>query len=150
MEWGGRQGGDGPAVGMVGWCSAYGWLDAELTLLGARHLVAVAEVRGRQEGFVFASVGEYLAGTGALIVTINAVFTSQGLRRSLLGSRAAVGLFRAVGRWSRGIGAREILLHATSGIAVERAVRTISRLGFVPVGQSYVANLTTPQRQLQR
>ena len=115
-------------------------LDAALTQ-GAHHLIAVAEVRGRPQGFVFSSVGEYLVGTGALIVTINAVYTSKALRRSLLGGRVAVGLFRSVGRWSRGIGAREILLHVTSGISVERSGRTISRLGFVSAGQSYVARV---------
>lgn len=80
-----------------------------------RHLIAVAEVRGQVEGFVFASAGEYLYGSGVLIVTINTVYTSQRLRGSLLGGRAALGLFRAVGRWSKGIGAREILLHTTTG-----------------------------------
>jgi hypothetical protein len=85
-----------------------------------RHLLAVAEVKGRPVGFVFASVGEYFVGTGALIVTINTIYTSQSLRRSLLGGRAAVGLFKAVGQWAKGIDAREVLLHATSGIDEDR------------------------------
>ncbi len=106
-----------------------------------RHLIAVAEVRGRAEGFVFASVGEYHVGEGVLIVTINAIYTSQSLRTSLLGGKAALGLFRAVALWARGIGAREILLHATSGISAERVGRSVERLGFVQAGGSYVASV---------
>jgi hypothetical protein len=106
---------------------------------GSRHLVAVAEVRGWPQGFVFASVGEYHIGTGVLIVTINAIYTAQSLRASLLGGRAALGLFRAVGQWSRRIGAREILLHATSGIEVDRVRLTIGQMGFEATGGSYVA-----------
>lgn len=109
---------------------------------GARHLIAVAEIRGRPEGFVFASVGEYLVGTGALIVTVNAIYTSRNLRGSLLGGRTALGLFRAVARWSKGIGAREILLHATSGIGGARTLRTIDRIGFKLVGGTYVATVS--------
>lgn len=108
---------------------------------GPRHLVAVAEVRGWPEGFVFASAGEYIVGTGALIVTVNAIYTAAGLRGTLLGGQAALGLFRAVGRWSKGIGAREILLHATSGIGVERVGRTVGRMGFRAVGGTYVARV---------
>lgn len=106
-----------------------------------RHLVAVAEVRGRAEGFVFASVGEYHVGTGVLIATINAIYTAPSLRGSLLGGRAGVGLFRAVKNWARGSGAAEILLHATSGISADRVGRTVGRLGFVRVGGSYVARV---------
>jgi hypothetical protein len=106
-----------------------------------RHLVAVVELRGRPQGFVFASVGEYHVGVGVLIVTINTIYTSPGLRASLLGGRAAVGLFRAVGRWAKGIGAVEILLHVTSGISEERAGRTVGRLGFTLVGGSFAAQV---------
>ncbi|NJN35799.1 MAG: hypothetical protein HC794_00595 [Nitrospiraceae bacterium] len=119
--------------------------DKALTLLlqvlaeDTRHLLAVAEVNGRPEGVVFASVGEYFVGTDALIVTINVIYTSQTLRGSLLGGRAALGLFKAVGRWSTGIGAREILLHTTSGIRLERVGRAVGRMGFEVVGGTYVA-----------
>jgi hypothetical protein len=63
----------------------------------ARHLVAVADVGGKPEGFVFASVGAYFVGTEVLIVTINVLYTSNALRGSLLGGRASLGLFKAVG-----------------------------------------------------
>jgi hypothetical protein len=105
----------------------------------ARHLVALAEVGGKPEGFVFASVGEYFVGTDALIVTINVIYTSQALRGSLLGGRAAVGLFNAVGRWAKGIGANETLLHATSAIQAIRTGRTLARMGFAEVGGTYFA-----------
>jgi len=108
----------------------------------ARHLVAAAEVGGKPEGFIFASAGEYFVGTDALIVTINVIYTSQELRGSMLGGRAAVGLFRAVGKWAKGIGAAEILLHVTSGISEERTARAVGRLGFAPIGGSYVAKVT--------
>lgn len=61
-------------------------------------------------------------GTDALIVAITAIYTSYDLRGSLLGGRAA------------GIGAREILLHATSGIDVDRVKSAIERMGFEAVG----------------
>ena len=80
---------------------------------------------------------EYLYGSGVLIVTINTVYTSQRLRGSLLGGRAALGQFRAVGLWSKGIGAREILLHTTSGIKEERVGKAAERMGFAKLGGSY-------------
>ena len=106
-----------------------------------RHLISVVEVGGRVEGFVFASTGEYIFGSGALIVTINTIYTSQELRGSLLGGKAAVGLFGAVRRWAAGIGAVEVLLHATSGIEGERVGRVVRRLGFQAVGGSFAARV---------
>lgn len=106
-----------------------------------RHLIAVAEVRGRLEGFVFASAREYLYGSGVVIVRINTIYTSQKLRKSLLGGRAAVGLFRAVGRWAKGIGARQTLLHTTSGIGVERMGKAVGRMGFEAMGGAYVSKV---------
>lgn len=102
-----------------------------------RHLVAVAEVGEKPEGFVYASVGEYFVGTDALIVTINVIYSSQKLRSRLLGGRAALGLFNAVRRWSNGIGAREIMLHSTSGIGSSRVDQAVKRLGFAIVGGAY-------------
>jgi hypothetical protein len=104
-----------------------------------RNLVAVAELNGKVEGFVAASAGEYWIATGALIVTINTIYTSKHLRNSLLGGRAAVVLFRGVAKWAKGIGAREILVHVTGGIDEVRAGQTLTRLGFRTVGGSYVA-----------
>jgi len=113
----------------------------------ARHLLAVAEVGGKPEGFLFASAGEYFVGTDTLIVTINVIYNSQALRRTLLGGRAAVGLFNAVRRWSSGIGAREIMLHTTSGIESSRVDQAVKRLGFGIVGCAYALNVnpTCPQ-----
>lgn len=105
----------------------------------SRYLVAVAELNGKVEGFVAASAGEYWIATGALIVTINAIYTSKHLRNSLLGGRAAVVLFKGVAKWAKGIGAREILVHVTGGIDEARAGRTLTRLGFKAVGGSYVS-----------
>jgi GNAT superfamily N-acetyltransferase len=107
----------------------------------ARHLVAVAEVGGKPEGFVYASVGEYFVGTDALIVTINVIYTSTDIRRSLLGGRIASRLMRAVEQWAKGIGAGEVLLHVTSGIAEDRAGRTAQRMGFAPIGRAYTAKM---------
>jgi hypothetical protein len=104
----------------------------------SRYLVAVAEMNGKVEGFVAASAGEYWIATGALIVTINTIYTSKHLRTSLLGGRAAVVLFRGVAKWAKGIGAREILVHVTVGIDEARAGRTMKRLGFKEAGGSYV------------
>lgn len=111
----------------------------------ARHLVAVAEVGGEPEGFVFASVGEYFVGTDAQIITINVVYTSQFLRRSLLGGRTSVGLLKAVRRWANGIGACEIMLHATSGIEAERVGRTAEKLGFAKIGGTYITDVRPHQ-----
>jgi hypothetical protein len=107
----------------------------------ARHLVAVAEVGGKPEGFVYASVGEYFVGTDALIVTINVIYTSPPLRNSLLGGKVALRLFMAVDRWSKEVGAREILLHVTSGIEPKRLWRTVGRIGLRTVGATYVKRI---------
>lgn len=108
---------------------------------GPRHLVMVAEYRGRPQGFVYASAGEYLVASDAVMATINAIYTAADLRGTILGGRISLGLFRAVGQWAQSVGAREILLHATSGIAPDRLARTVTRMGFKPLGGSYVGSL---------
>ena len=107
-----------------------------------RHFAAVAEVGGQVVGFVYATVGEYWVGTGALIVTINTIYTSKELRNSLLGGRAAVVLFRGVAKWAKGIGAREILVHVTSGIDEPRAKASLRHLGFNMGGSTFVSQLS--------
>lgn len=127
--------------------------DKALTLLlqvlaeDKRHLLAVAEVNGRPEGVVFASVGEYFVGTDALIVTINVIYTSQRLRNSLLGGKVATSLLEAVKKWSTGIEAREIMLHTTSGIAARRTGMAVRRLGFEEIGSTFVAILPSPRKK---
>jgi GNAT superfamily N-acetyltransferase len=107
----------------------------------ARHLVAVAEVGRKPEGFVFASVGEYFVGTDVIIATINVIYTSQALRGSLLGGRAATRLLKAVRNWCKGIGAQEILLHTTSGICAEKVGKAVLRMGFQRLGGAYLAKV---------
>lgn len=75
---------------------------------GRRHLLVVADYRGLPQGFVYASAGEYLVASGAIMATINAIYTAAELRGTLLGGRISLRLFRAVGEWAQSIGARHL------------------------------------------
>jgi hypothetical protein len=53
----------------------------------------------------------------------------------------AFNLFRAVERWSKAQGAKEVLLHVTSGVELERAHKLVGRLGFELAGGSYAKSV---------
>lgn len=108
----------------------------------ARNLLIVAELRDRPVGFLLASVGEFHIGTDVRLATIHAAYTVPECRATLLGGRVALGLIRAVQRWSAGTGAKEIFLHITSGISIKPTTRMIKRIGFATSGGVFAAQLS--------
>ncbi|RHZ91846.1 GNAT family N-acetyltransferase [Cereibacter sphaeroides] len=110
---------------------------------------AIADDRRLQCGFIAwqggtpigvssCRLGECFLGTGVLVATINNVFVARTARRSLNGGSAALGLMEHMLAWAARRGAREIMLHATSGIDPDRTHKLVKRLGFGVVGGSYV------------
>jgi hypothetical protein len=100
----------------------------------ARNLLIVAELRGRPVGFLFASIGEFHIGTDVRLATIHAVYTERRLRASLCGGRVTAHLFRALNKWAAAVGAREVLLHVTSGVSADATSAMSSKFGFYHVG----------------
>lgn len=105
-----------------------------------RNLVLLATRQDKPLGFAFCSAGEFHIGTGVLLTTIHVAYVSHSIRDSLAGGRVALGLFKAIERWSKAIGAREVVFHVTSGVGLDRAGNTAAHLGFKSIGGAYVAS----------
>lgn len=60
-----------------------------------------------------------------------------GGQGGLGGGKAALGLLMGVETWSKARGAREVLLHVTSGVDLARTHKLAKRAGFQLIGGSY-------------
>ena len=92
-----------------------------------RHGALLAWHRDQPAGFLPCSAGEYMIGSGALLVTIQALYVDPGLRRCLFGGRAAIGLLAGARSWARARKATVLLMHVTSGVAAARKHRMVRR-----------------------
>jgi hypothetical protein len=106
-----------------------------------RHAVMLSHRHGEPVGFLYCSVGEYHIGTGVLIATIHNMNVARSRRHSLSGGRIFLGLLSGAKSWAVARGAREILLHVTSGVELERVHRTAKRSGLRFIGGNYVHTL---------
>ena len=102
-----------------------------------RYGIMFAEYGGDPVGFLFCVTNEYIVGTDALITTVLSFFVSKRHRGRITGARAAVRLLKAAVRWSEMRGAREILVHVTSGIDIRRTDRFLRKAGFTVLGANY-------------
>ena len=82
--------------------------------------------------------GEYMIGSGAILVTIQALYVDPGLRRGLFGGRAAMGLLAGARSWARARKAAALLMHVTSGVAADRTHRMVRRSQGGHIGGNYV------------
>ena len=92
-------------------------------------------------GYSFVSAGEYIVGTDALLTTVFAFYVRSHFRGTLVGGKAAIRLVTAIKRWSEARNAQEILVHATSGIDIERTDRFFRRARFNVIGGNYALRL---------
>lgn len=102
-----------------------------------QHALFIAEKDSESIGFLFCGAGEYIVGTEDIIATVISFFVPEKYRTSLLGGRAAVGLLKSAVNWSRARSAREIQVHATAGISIQRLDRFLRRSGFSVIGANY-------------
>jgi hypothetical protein len=79
-----------------------------------------------------------MIGSGALLVTIQALYVDPALRRGLSGGRAAMGLLAGAKSWARARKAAAVLMHVTSGVAAARTHRMVRRSKGDHGGGNYV------------
>ena len=106
-----------------------------------RHGALLAWHQERPAGFLPCSAGEYMIGSGAILVTIQALYVDPGLRRGLSGGRAAIGLLAGARSWARARKATAVLMHVTSGVAAARTHRMVRRSQGGHIGGNYVWKL---------
>ena len=102
-----------------------------------QHALMLCELEGVPIGFIFCSVGEILTGNGALFTSVGAFYVGEKYRHSLVGGRAAVRLLAALIEWSKQRNAREIMIHVTSGIDIQRTDKFLRRARFRVIGANY-------------
>ena len=90
-------------------------------------------------GMLYCSTGEYHIGTDILLTIIHNISVRRDVRECLSGGRVALGLLSGAKSWSKARGAKEILLHVTSGVDLARSHKFAKRMGFQFVGGSYVS-----------
>ncbi|MEE4188497.1 MAG: GNAT family N-acetyltransferase [Roseobacter sp.] len=109
----------------------------------------IAELDDEPVGFLFCTVGEYIVGYGDLITTVYSFYVRHKYRGTLVGGKAAIRLVASVVKWSEQRKAREVMIHATSGIDVQRTDRFLRRARFGIIGGNYSLRLgrthETPQ-----
>jgi len=114
---------------------------AEAVARPDRYAVIIAEYDRRAIGFLYCFAGEYVGGAEALVTTIHTYFVAQKYRHSLLGGRTAARLLKAAIRWSEIRKVREVILHVTSGIDLDRTDRFVRKAGFRLFGTNYALRL---------
>ena len=102
-----------------------------------RYGVFIARLNGCAVGFASCSVGEYHIGEGTLIATIHNINVLAQTRASLKGGRAALGLLTGTLTWAKARGAKEVLLHVTSGVELPRIHKFARHRGGKLIGGSY-------------
>ena len=106
------------------------------------YALMIAEMGDDPVGFIFCSVGEYLVGYGDLITTVYSFFVRKRYRGTLVGGKAAVRLLSGVVKWSQARDVREVMIHVTSGIDLQRTDKFLRRAKFGVIGGNYSLRLS--------
>lgn len=103
-----------------------------------QHAVMLAMKHYQPIGLLYCSIGEYHIGTGVLLATVHNINVLKQTRQALGGGRAALGLLRGAALWASARNAKELLLHVTSDVELDRFEKLATRMGFHHIGGSYV------------
>jgi GNAT superfamily N-acetyltransferase len=106
-----------------------------------RYALMVAEYKGESIGFLFCTAGEYLVGYKDLITTVYSYYVRKKYRGSVIGGKAAVRLLSGAVKWSKVRNVREVMIHVTSGINIQRTDKFLRRAGFGVIGANYSLSL---------
>lgn len=102
-----------------------------------RYALMMAEYDGEPAGFLFCTIGEYIVGYEELITTVYSFYVSRKYRGTVVGGKSAIRLLAGSVKWSQMRKAREIMIHVTSGINVQRTDKFLRRAGFGTIGANY-------------
>jgi len=112
------------------------------------HALFSAEIGDRPVGLLVCSIGELIVGTGQLFTTVHSFYVCESHRYSLMGGRAAVRLLASVVNWSQARNAREVMIHVTSGIDIQRTDKFLRRANFNVIGANYALRLGRKEQDL--
>ena len=101
-------------------------------------IAIVVELQGRIVGAIYALIGEYYVGEGALVTTVHGFYVEQDIRSSILSGKVAVRLIRTMQKWSKHMGAKHTLFHITSGVRPEKTDLFMRKLGMKNLGGNHV------------
>lgn len=102
-----------------------------------RHALVLAEIDDEPIGFIFCSLSEFMVGTDALLTSVIAFYVGRRHRATMAGGKAAIRLLSTIIEWSRKRGSREVMIHVTSGIDIQRTDRFLRRANFKVIGANY-------------
>ena len=105
------------------------------------HALILVEYRDQPIGFLFCAIGEYIVGTDMLLTTVYSFYVRKQYRSNAIGGRTALRLLSAAIKWSRARNSKEIMIHVTSGINVQRTDHFLRRAGFNVIGANYALQL---------
>lgn len=112
-----------------------------------RFALLIAEYGEQPVGFLFCAVGEYIVGYQDLITTVYSFYVRKQYRSTLIGGKAALRLLNGVVKWSKPRRVREIMIHVTSGIDIQRTDKFLRRTGFGVVGANYALRLANDKEE---
>ena len=96
-----------------------------------------AEVNGEIAGFLYCNLGEYYIADEGVIASVNVIYCTEELRKSLLGGKVAALLVRSVARWAKAQGAYLVTFYVTSGIRMSSTDKFFRRMGLTTLGGNY-------------
>lgn len=108
-----------------------------------QHALVIAEKDNEAIGFIFCSVSEFMVGTDELLTSVMAFYVSQRHRRTMIGGKVAIRLLSTIIEWSRKRGSKEVMIHVTSGIDIQRTDKFLRRANFKVIGANYAFALGT-------
>ncbi len=107
----------------------------------------IAEINDEPVGFLFCTIGEYIVGYDDLITTVYSFYVRKKYRGTILGGKAAIRLLKGAIKWSKNRNAREIMIHVTSGIDIQRTDKFLRRTGFGVTGANYSFRLNREEKE---
>ena len=102
-----------------------------------RYALLVAEYKAEPVGFLFCTIGEYIVGYGDLMTTVYSFYVRKKFRDNAIGGKAAMRMLQGIVHWSKVRRAKDIMIHVTSGIDIQRTDKLLQRRGFRVIGANY-------------
>ncbi|GLS22066.1 hypothetical protein GCM10007874_50830 [Labrys miyagiensis] len=100
--------------------------------------VIVAELKSDLVGVAWVSAGEYLLCDDSLMATTHLIAVDRQRCGPYLSARVFIRLLRALVLWSRSVGAKQTLVHVTTGTDIKSADRILKACGARDIGGNYI------------